>query len=220
MASNLKDIYVGVNKADANRNKNDLYRTPPLATYILCKYSNPPKKVVEPCAGFGNIAAELIRNGHNVVCYDLNEYPETLVPITTGVNALDLVKPEDYDGLITNPPYASDFPRKLAEKAVKEYAYVALLLRLTFLEGIRRKSLFEKHPPTQILFFSDRVRFNYHGIEAVERKDQIDGMIAYAWFIWAKYHEGPHSSARMRWISMSEEYNEWRKQYDETRSAD
>jgi hypothetical protein len=210
MASNLKDIYVGVNKADPNRNTNDLYRTPPIATYLLCKYSNPPKKIVEPCAGYGNIASELIRNGHDVVCYDLNEYPHALAHITTGVNALDLPKVSGYDGVITNPPYNNDFPRLFAEKSVAEYDYTAMLLRLTFLEGVKRKSLFDRHPPSQIIFFSDRIRFDSADIEPVEKKEQIGGMIAYAWFIWNRGAD----DTRVKWVSMDKEYDEWRKHYE------
>jgi len=210
MASNLRDIYVGVNRNDPNRNTNDLYRTPPIATYLLCKYSNPPKKIVEPCAGFGNIASELIRNGRDVVCYDLNEYPQAIVPVTTGVNALDLPKVVGYDGLITNPPYKSDFPRILAEKSIADYDYTAMLLRLTFLEGVRRKALFDKQPPSQMIFFSDRIRFDSSEIEPVEKKEQIGGMVAYAWFVWANEPEWTGA----KWVCMNEEYDEWRQNYE------
>jgi hypothetical protein len=210
MASNLKDIYVGVKQNDPNRNANDLYRTPPLATYLLCKYSNPPKKIVEPCAGYGNIASELVRNGHQVKCYDLNEYPQVIFPVTTGVNALDLPKVLGYDGLITNPPYKNDFPRLLAEKSINEYEYTAMLLRLTFLEGVKRKSLFDKHPPTQMIFFSDRIRFNSIEPEPIEKKEQIGGMIAYAWFIWNRHND----VTGVKWVCMDEEYDEWRQHYE------
>jgi hypothetical protein len=210
MANNLRDIYVGVNQKSENRNANDLYRTPPLATYLLCKYSNPPKKIVEPCAGYANIASELIRNGHEVDCYDLNEYPEALVPVKTGINALDLPKVLGYNGLITNPPYKNDFPRLLVEKSIQEYDYTAMLLRLTFLEGVRRKSLFDKHPPTQMIFFSDRIRFDSDEIEPVEKKEQIGGMVAYAWFIWNRYED----STKVKWVCMNEEYDDWRQKYE------
>jgi len=215
MASNLRDIYVGVNRNDPNRNTNDLYRTPPIATYLLCKYSNPPKKIVEPCAGYGNIASELIRNDRDVACYDLNAYPQTIVPVTTGVNALDLPKVSGYDGLVTNPPYVNDFPRLLAEKSIAEYDYTAMLLRLTFLEGVRRKMLFDMHPPSQMIFFSDRIRFDSSEIEPVEKKEQVGGMVAYAWFVWANEPEWTGA----KWVCMNEEYDEWREHY-ETRNRD
>ena len=210
MASNLKDIYVGVKQNDPNRNANDLYRTPPLATYLLCKYSNPPKNIVEPCAGYGNIASELIRNGRQVTCYDLNEYPQALVPVTVGTSALDLPKVVGYDGMVTNPPYKNDFPRLLAEKSISEYSYTAMLLRLTFLEGVRRKALFDKHPPTQMIFFSDRIRFDSAESEPVEKSEQVGGMIAYAWFVWSKEPKWTGS----KWVCMNEEYDEWRKHYE------
>jgi hypothetical protein len=210
MANNLSDIYTGVNKNDPNRNKNDLYRTPPIATYLLCKYSNPPKNIVEPCAGYGNIAVELIRNGHNVKCYDLNSYPEAMVSITSGQSVLDLPKVVGYDGLITNPPYNNDIPRLLAEKSIQEYDYTAMLLRLTFLEGVKRKTLFDRYPPTQLIFFSDRIRFDNNNVEPVEKKDQIGGMVAYMWVIWSKTDDVPS----LKWVSMDQEYNEWREHYE------
>lgn len=210
MANNLSDIYTGVNKKDPNRNKNDLYRTPPIATYLLCKYSNPPKKIVEPCAGYGNIAVELIRNGHDVTCYDLNPYPESMVPIKTGQSVLDLPKVMGYDGLITNPPYNNDIPRKLVEKSVKEYNYTAMLLRLTFLEGIKRKYMFDANPPSQMIFFSDRIRFDSKHIEPIEKKDQIGGMIAYAWFVFDNRVE----NTNIKWVCMGDEYEEWRTHYE------
>lgn len=210
MANNLSDIYTGVNKKDPNRNKNDLYRTPPIATYLLCKYSKPPKKIVEPCAGYGNIAVELIRNGHDVTCYDLNPYPESMVPIKTGQSVLDLPKVMGYDGLITNPPYNNDIPRKLVEKSVKEYNYTAMLLRLTFLEGIKRKYMFDANPPSHMIFFSDRIRFDSKHIESIEKKDQIGGMIAYAWFVFDNRVE----NTNIKWVCMSDEYEEWRTHYE------
>lgn len=213
MANNLSDIYVGVNKKDPNRNKNDLYRTPPIATYLLCKYSNPPKNIIEPCAGYGNIAVELMRNGHNVKCYDLNSYSEAMVSVTSGQSALDIPKEIGYDGLITNPPYNNDIPRLLAEKAIAEYDYTAMLLRLTFLEGVKRKTLFDRHPPTQLIFFSDRIRFDNSHVEPIEKKDQIGGMVAYMWVVWSKEDAVPS----IKWVSMDQEYNEWREHY-ETRS--
>jgi hypothetical protein len=211
MAINLMDVYSGVDKNDPKRHKNDLYRTPPIATYLLCKYSNPPKKIVEPCAGYGNIAVELIRNGHDVNCFDLNSYPEAMLSIKTGQSALDIPKQSDYDGLITNPPYKNNFPKLLTEKAIAEYDYTALLLRLTFLEGTRRKKLFDKFPPSEIIFFSDRIRFDSDKVEPVEKSEQVGGMICHAWFIWKKNES---TATKLTWVSMIEEYDEWRQHYE------
>jgi hypothetical protein len=213
MAKNLSDIYVGVKKDDPDRNKNDLYPTPPLATYILHKYVNLPKNILEPCAGRGNISAELLRHGYNVKSTDLYEYEPTLCNIETGVDILELPKQNGYDALITNPPYHKDLPRKIAEKGVAEYDLTALFVRLTFLEGKKRKDLFTSHPPSDIIILSDRIRFGTGLLEPINKQDQLGGMICYCWVVFRKDKtDGP---TNVRWVLLSDEYDEWRKIYDD-----
>ena len=120
MATNLTDIYTGVKKDDANRRQNDFYPTPPLATFVLGKYCKPPKNIVEPCAGRGNISKQLQRMGHSVTSYDLNSYDNCLTEVHTPYDAMEL-QPQFADGVVTNPPYHKDLPRKLAEKFISEY---------------------------------------------------------------------------------------------------
>lgn len=215
MSKSLKDIYTGVNKADPNRNTNDLYPTPPLATYILCKYSNVPKTVIEPCAGKGNISIELQRNGHNVKSFDLFEYDNSLVTIQTGQNVMELPKQAGFDALVTNPPYFKDLPRKILEKTLQEYPYVAMFLRLTFLEGIKRHDMLKKNPPTQMIILSDRVRFGTFDHEPIKKEDQINGMISYAWFIWDR-RENNKRDTKLDWVLLRDEYDEWYQNYKGT----
>lgn len=212
MAKNLTDIYVGVKFNDPNRNENDLYPTPPLATYILQKYIDLPNKIVEPCAGRGNISIELIRNGFDVASFDLYKYDETLCDITTGVDVLDLQKPDGYSAIVTNPPYHKDLPRKIAEKGVAEYVVTALFVRLTFLEGKKRKKLFTNNPPSDIIFLSDRINFGSNKLEPIEKIDQIGGMIAYCWIVFDKRKED--KDTKLRWVLLEEEYDEWRQKYE------
>jgi hypothetical protein len=209
----LTDIYVGVKKDDPNRRKNDFYPTPPLATYVLCKYCRPPKRVVEPCAGRGNISIELLRNNHEVLSYDLNSYDNPLAPVVTDIDAMELEHQPYYEGIVTNPPYHKDLPRKLLEKFLHEYSYVAMFLRLTFLEGKKRKKLFTNNPPSDIIILSDRVRFSENHIEPIEKEDQIGGMIAYAWFIWDK-RSYKDSDTKMQWVQLEDEYDQWRQSYN------
>jgi tRNA G10 N-methylase Trm11 len=213
MANSLTDVYVGVKKDDPNRRTNDFYPTPPLATFVLTKYCKPPRDIVEPCAGRGNISVELVRNGHNVLSYDLNEYSDSLCSINTSYDAMELPKPTGFDGVVTNPPYHKDLPRKMAEKWIGEYDYVAMFLRLTFLEGKKRKKLFTNHPPSDIIFLSDRVQFKKDSIEPIEKKHQIGGMIAYAWFVWDKRHTWS-GLCKPQWVNLEDEYDEWRLNYD------
>ena len=213
MAKNLSDIYVGVKKDDPNRKENDLYPTPPLATYVLQKYVSLPKNIVEPCAGRGNISIELQRCGFNVASFDLYQYNPTLCAIQTGVDVLSLPKQVGYDALVTNPPYHKDLPRIIAEKGIAEYDVTALFVRLTFLEGKKRKNLFTKHTPSEIIFLSDRINFGSQKLEPIDKKDQIGGMIAYAWVVFDKRKR--RDSTQLRWVLLDEEYDEWRKHYED-----
>jgi hypothetical protein len=213
VSKDLKSIYVGVDKSDPERRENDLYETPPIATYVLHKYGNLPKNIIEPCAGRGSISVELQRCGYNVKSYDLNAYPNTLCSIQTNQDVLELPQQEGYNGFITNPPYFKNLPLKIAQKGIDEYQYTALFVRLTYLEGINRRKLFEKTPPTQILFISDRVKFKPNlTSEPIEKDDQIGGMIAYMWVIFDK--KAQHDNTKIKWVNLSEEYDEWREHYE------
>jgi hypothetical protein len=212
MANNLKDIYIGVNKSDTSRHENDLYPTPPLATYVLQKYVDVPKNIVEPCAGRGNISIELIRNGFNVRSFDLHDYPDKLCAINVGHDVLTLPTQVGYNGLVTNPPYFKNLPHKIAKKGLAEYDFTALFVRLTFLEGKRRQSLFAKNPPSTILFMSDRIRFGSGYPEAINKHEQLGGMIAYCWVVWSKKEESRRTE--LKWILLEDEYDEWRQHYE------
>lgn len=210
MTKNLNDIYVGVNSQDKKRRKNDFYGTPPLVTHILCKYSDVPRTIVEPCSGRGNISVELKRQNRDVKSFDLYKYDHELIDdIQNDQDVLTLPK-QDCEGLVTNPPYFKSLPQKILQKSLKEYDYTAMFVRLTFLEGMRRYSIFKEHAPSQIIFFSDRVRFSEKKTEAVDIEDQIGGMIAYMWIIFDKNKTG----TKLDWILMKDEYNEWRELYD------
>lgn len=209
--TNLKTVYSGIDKSSINRKSNDFYPTPHLATYILHKYSNIPQNIVEPCAGTGFISKELERNGYNVKSYDLYEYDNCVTNVDFGHDVLKLEKQNGFDALITNPPYRSGMPLKILKKAVKEYSYVALLIRLTFLESISRYHFFNETKPSQFIFFSDRINFS-NDRYSIDKKDQIGGMIAYMWIIFDKNTN--EENTKCDWVLMNKEYDEWIKDYE------
>jgi hypothetical protein len=167
---------------------------------------------VEPCAGRGNISIELMRNGYNVKSYDLFDYPDKLCGIHTGQDVLELAKPDNFDCLVTNPPYHKDLPRKIAEKAIAEYEVSAFLTRITFFESKSRHELFAKNPPSDILFFSDRIQFSSVKPEPIEKRDQIGGMISYCWVVFDKRKKSTFTN--LKWILLENEYEEWRRNYN------
>lgn len=95
------------------------------------------------------------------------------------------------DSIVTNPPYALAQPFVLhALNQVRDR--VAMLLKLSFLEGQKRKPFFESTPLARVYVFSKRVSFN-RGTE----ENKGAGLLAYAWYVWDKLHVGPPSLA---WI--------------------
>ena len=194
----LTDAYV-VKKNSEKRRTNDFYPTAPIATLSLLKNHHVPTFLWEPAAGRGHITKELRRNHHIVRSSDLNEYEDSLVDdIETGVDFLTAPL-KDVDGVITNPPYLNDLPQKFIERFTKEYGFVAVFARLTFMESAKRFELFSKNPPSDIYVFSQRIQCSDEYFHPKEK--QIGGMVAYAWFVWDK--TGFDGDTRTKWIKPS-----------------
>ena len=154
-----------------NREKNDFYATPAKTTIALLDVEVFSDNVWEPCCGQGHISKLLKDNGHTVLSTDL-------VDRGYGIGNVDfLTETQRSDNIITNPPYKNALA--FAEHAVDlAYEKVALLLKLSFLEGVQRKAFFEKHPPTTVHVFSQRQSLMKNG------EPYVGGMMALAWFVW------------------------------------
>jgi hypothetical protein len=61
-----------------------------------------------------------------------------------------------------------------------------MLLRLAFLESVKRKAFFEKYPPARVYVFRKRVTMYPAGTV----KPKNSSTIAFAWFIWEKGFSG------------------------------
>ena len=93
-----------------------------------------------------------------------------------------------FDGdIITNPPYkyAIEFV-KHALNLINEGHKVAMLLRLSFLEGKSRRILFNQYPPKKVYVSSNRILCAKNG----DFENSDSSAIAYAWFIWEKGFKG------------------------------
>lgn len=150
----------------------DFYPTPAWAVRALCDQVRFVGSILEPCCGMGHMSRALADRGYDVISRDLHDRGHGCA----GHDAMHLQGP--VDNVVTNPPYgiATDLlPKLLAECQGK----VALLLRLSFLESRRRYPLFQEHPPSLILVFSERLSMAPYGVDV-----QGGGTISYAWFIW------------------------------------
>ncbi len=170
----------GVASDRDNRQKDDWYATPPEAVRALVKAEQFEGEIADPCCGDGAIAIELEAAGYAVVSSDL-------VDRGYGVPRVDFLMQywPSSPNIVMNPPF------KLAEQFVMKAlklttGKVAVLARLAFLEGMKRRVIFESTPLARVHVFSRRLTM-WRGGEATSKNGS---MIAFAWFVWEHGHEG------------------------------
>ena len=169
---NLAARIVGFNLR-GDRQIDDFYATSRPTTEALLKVEQFEGDVWEPCCGEGHISKVLLELGYNVKSSDL-------IDRDYGTPHIDfLSEASECDNIITNPPYknALEFAQKAVELAGGK---TALLLKLNFLEGQRRRLFFNKTPPVRVHVFSGRQTLMKNGDDYSGRS----GMMALAWFIW------------------------------------
>ena len=177
--SNLRTIGASV-ASDEDRETNDYYATEPIAVELLLKSETFNKHILEPCCGEGHISKVLMEKGYDVVSSDL---------IDRGFGEQkDFFDYTEFNGdIVTNPPYK--YAKEIVEKSLEiipEGNKVAMFLRIQFLEGIKRKSFFEKYPPKFVYVSSKRIRCAKNG----EFDKYSNGAVMFAWFVWEKGYNG------------------------------
>lgn len=95
-----------------------------------------------------------------------------------------------YDLAATNPPFA------IAEEVIRHSfdfvergGFVMMLLRLNFLEGLKRKALFDEYMPKYIFVHRKRIDFTQNLKNGKHGTDSI----AYAHYVWQKGYEKDNS---------------------------
>ena len=142
--------------------------------------------------GGGHIARILTANGYKVLASDIIDrgYPGTKIR-----DFLTYESKGNFDvDIITNPPYK--YAKEFVEKSldiIKDGNKVAMILKLTFLEGQKRRTMFNDNPPKIIYVYSKRMSCVKNG--DFSKKDS--SAVAYAWFVWEKGFKG---EPIVRWI--------------------
>lgn len=160
------------------RPEHDYYPTPPDATEALLRVESFTGPVWEPACGDGAICRVLDAHG-------IQNHGTDLIDRGWGTAPHDfLTSPYLCDNIITNPPF------KLAEEFIdnslaRTTGKTAMLLRLAFLEGGRRKPKFAAWPLARVHVFSKRLTMHREGKGAGG-----GGMICFAWFVFEHGHEG------------------------------
>ena len=135
-------------------------------------------------AGYSVISTDLVYRGFG--------YPAS-------VDFLSNKAEECFSGdIITNPPYkyALEFVEQ-ALRVVKPNHKVAMFLKLTFLEGQKRRSFFKINPPKTIYVSSSRLICARNG-EFEKFKNGSGSAVAYAWYVWEKGYIG---DPVIKWIN-------------------
>jgi len=177
------------NHTDKEREQNDYYATDPTAIDDLFAVEKFSDRIWEPACGEGHLSKRMEHFGKGVYSTDL---------IDRGfghgnVNFFDVVRPLLCTDIITNPPYkyAQEFIEKALELTGNK---VAMFLKLTFLEGKKRKFFFAKYPPKTVYVYSYRKNCAQNGDFM---KFPQDKAICFAWFVWEKGFKG---DTIIKWI--------------------
>ena len=182
---NKKSVFVTLgasSHSEHERQSEDYYATEPLATEWLCKLEYFNKKILEPSCGEGHISEVLKAYGYEVTSRDIVDRGYGEVQDFLSFETME------WDGdIITNPPYV--FAQEFVEKALQIIPMgnkVAMFLKLTFLEGKKRKELFRANPPIRIWVGSSRLKCAING----DFNSIGSSTTAYAWYIWRKGYKG------------------------------
>lgn len=190
------------------RVEHDFYATDPVAVEkLLHQYSINGTEVLEPCIGNGNIANALrtfYNNTLNITGVDIVDrgYPGTIVQ-----DFLTWETDNKYDCIITNPPFslAKEFVEKgmtlLNEGVIEEDGYpngqLIMFLKIQFLEGEKRKELFDRYPPKYIYVFRNRMATWNNGQPLDPSGKRWATTMCHAWFVWEK---GSKTEPVIRWL--------------------
>lgn len=184
-----------------NRVENDFYATNPVAVgKLLAKYDFNGTTMLEPCVGMGHIAYTVSAIYHHsknieVTALDIVDrgYPDTIVQ-----NFLTWETDKKFEMIISNPPYS--LGKEFIEKGMElltENGQMAMFLKIQFLEGAKRKELFEKYPPKYIYVFRNRMATFNNGEPLDPNGKKWATTMCHAWFVWEK---GSTSEPIVRWI--------------------
>ena len=172
---------------DKERVLNDFYATPSDAVEKLLEHEE-FSKVWECACGQGHISKVL--NAHGILHRSSDLIDRQYGEIENFLQS----HYRHWGDIVTNPPFSksTEFVYK-AMDLLEDGRKLALLLRIQFLESVKRKTLFEQHPPKHIYVFSRTIRCARNG----DFEHATGNASTYAWFVWVK---GFYGEPTVRWI--------------------
>ena len=191
----MAGLSTGNKRAPNSERGLDLYETPPVAVEALMRMEVLPERIWEPACGPGSIVRVLREAGHDVLATDVHDYGsddqdhigwDFLMPCDPG---------REIGAIVTNPPFMH--AEAFVERALERAPYVAMLLRLAFLESERRTTILEYRQLARVHVFRKRLPMMHR--DGWEGRKGNSGM-AFAWFVWDREHSGPTELRRVSWI--------------------
>jgi hypothetical protein len=164
----------------------DSYPTPPIAVESLLTAEPDLLRatVYEPAASAGSIAKVLRAHGIRCMAGDIVRRGFKL-DVFGDFLAQDRA-PRGCDTIITNPPY--QLAEEFATHALDLAPNVFLLLRLAFIESVRRTELLERSGLRAAHVFRKRLpRMHREGWKG----PRASSSMAFAWFCWRRGYRGP-----------------------------
>lgn len=206
-----------VGHSKEERETNDYYATSPEAAEHLLEIEPNISDIWECAVGEGHLAEVFRKAGKLKAISDLVDrgyHPEDIKAQYFGKSFLEINEKWTGD-IVTNPPYA--IGKEWVEHSLsllKEGHYLALFLKLTFLEGKNRKDMFKQYPPVRVWVSSSRIpcamngefekqKVDKHGNPMFDKDnnpimEKQSSATAYAWFIWQKGYTG---STEIKWFN-------------------
>lgn len=175
------------------REANDYYATDPEALEIfLSSWGGRIAPNIWECAcGSGHLSRVLEKHGYNVKSTDL-------IYRGYGEGGIDFLKTDTiFDGdIVTNPPYSlsKDFVEHSLD-VINPGSRAFMFMKLLFLEGQKRKSLFQRKELEYVYVFSKRMRCAKNG--DFSKYNNSSSVTAYAWFVFKK---GYNNEPVIRWL--------------------
>lgn len=191
------------NHSDVDREQNDFYATNPKALELFLEKLKEDeislnKNIWECACGAGHLSEVLKQNNYTVYSTDLIDrgYKDFMANYDFLNASIKRVVNEPCD-ILTNPPYkyAEDFVRRSLD-ILDNGEKCIMFLKIQFLEGRSRYSLFQEHPPKYVYVHSSRQTCAMNG-EFIQNGKEIGSAVCYAWYIWEKGFKG---DTIVRWI--------------------
>lgn len=196
--ANLTAAEIAGTTTRRNRVSHDFYATPFGATNAILDRVPLVGDILEPAAGEGHMSKCLVeRYPGKVTSTELIQRQDKFnCGIQYGVDFLNHDYGRTFPNIVTNPPFnlAQGFVERSLELATDK---VLIFAKIQFLEGEKRRRMFEKHPPKYVYVFSKRQNTLNNGQDVNERGKPWATVLCFAWFVWEVGYTGEPT---IRWI--------------------